>query len=101
MSTETNVTDRAPRTGRPGGVMWTAAAYRLAVALTTLFLVLLGIFFYAKNIRTVVPLGLPVTIVFSVGFYFVMKYLWEDAVAVDRAKSAGNGTPGIGEERCG
>lgn len=101
MGDKTNVTDRAPGTARPGGGVWTAAASRLAVALATQFLVLLGIFFYAKNIRTFVPLGLPVTIVFSVGFYFVMKYHWEEAVAVDRAKSAGNGNPGTGEERGG
>lgn len=101
MGDGTNVTNRSPGSGSPGGGGWNAAASRLAVALTTLSLVLLGIFFDAKNIRTVVPLGLPVTIVFSVGFYFVMKYLWEDAVATDRAKSAGNGVPGTGEERGG
>lgn len=101
MGDGTNVTNRSQGPGRPRGGAWTAAASRLAFALTTLFLVLLGIFFYAKNIRTVVPLGLPVTIVFSVGFYFVMKYLLEDAVAVDRAKSAGTVNLGIGEERGG
>ncbi len=101
MGDGTNVTNRAPGTGSPGGGAWTAATSRLAVALTTLSLVLLGIFFYAKTIRTVVPLGLPVTIVFSVGFYFVMKYFLEEAVAVDRAKTTGNSVPGTGEERGG
>lgn len=101
MGDETKVTDRSPGKARPGGGAWTAAASRLAVALSTLFLVLLGIFFYARDIRTVVPLGLPVTIVFSVGFYFVMKYDWEVAEIVDRAKSAGNGNAGTGEERGG
>lgn len=101
MADGTNVTNRVPGTDSPGGKARTAAASRLAVTLTTLFLVLLGIFFYAKNIRTVVPLGLPVTIVFSVGFYFVMKYHWEDALAADRAKSARNVDPGTGEERGG
>lgn len=101
MGDGTNVTNRAPGTGRPGRGAWTAADSRLAVALTALSLVLLGIFFYAKNIRDVVPLGLPVTIVFSVGFYFVMKYLWEDAVDVGRAKNAGSGVPKTGEERSG
>jgi hypothetical protein len=101
MGDETNVTDRSPGAARPGGGAWTAAASRLAVALSTLFLVLFGILFDAKSIRTFVPLGLPVTVVFSVGFYFVMKYDWEDAVAVDREKSAGNGNPGTGEERGG
>lgn len=101
MGDGTNVTNRAPGTGTSGGGAWTAAASRLAVALTVLSLVLLGIFFDAKNIRTIVPLGFPVTVVFSAGFYFVMKYLWEDAVAVDRAKSAGNGVPETGEEHGG
>lgn len=101
MGDGTNLTDRGPRTGKAEGGEWTAAASRLAVAMMALFLVLLGIFFHANNIRAIVPLGLPVTIVFSVGFYFVMRYIWEDAVAVDRAKSAGNGTPGMGEQRGG
>ena len=101
MADGTNGTNRAPGTDTPGGRVWTGAASRLAVALTTLFLVLLGIFFYANNIRTVVPLGLPVTIVFSAGFYFVMKYHWEDTVAIDRVKNTGNGVPGTGEERGG
>lgn len=101
MNEETNGTSRPEGMDRSGGGAWTPAISRLVIALTALFLVLLGIFFYAKNIRTIVPLGMPVTIVFGAGFYFVMKYLWEDAVVADRAKSTGTSVPGTGEERGG
>lgn len=92
MGTEQNTMNPVTETRKSGGRTRTTAATRLAVALTALTLALLGILVYAKNIKSVVPLGLPVTIIFGVGFYFVLKYLWENAAAaIDRAKNAEQG----------
>ena len=91
MGAEANAADRAAGTGNAGAETRETPAIRLALALTALILVLAGIFLYSKNIRNVVPLGLPVTILFGVGFYFVMKYLLEKPAAVHRQKKAGQG----------
>lgn len=90
MGAEANAANRAAGPGSAGGSVLTAGS-RLAIELSALTLVLVGILVYSKNLKDIVPLGLPVTLVFSVGFYFVMRYLWENAAAVDRAKKAAQG----------
>lgn len=95
MGARADAANRPRETGNEGRRAQAAAASRLALALTLLALVLVGIFLYSKNIKNIVPLGLPVTVLFGVGFFFVMKYLGGNAPAVDRE---GNAEPGTGSK---
>jgi len=92
MGAGSGVRNRATVANKAGRSTRVMAASRIAVALSALILLWLGIVVYANNIKNIVALGLPGTLVVGAGFYLVIKYLDKKAnTALDRAGHAQKG----------
>ena len=76
------------------------AVSRYAVAISALILMWVGIFVYASNIRNIISLGLPGTLLIGAGYYLFIKCLEKKAnTAIDRGKNADKGA--TAEEKIG
>jgi hypothetical protein len=100
MSMKPENNKRATVANIAGGSTRKMAASRYVVALSILVLLWLGIYLYANNVRNIVSLGLPGTLVVGVGFLLFIKYLEKKgSIVIDRAKRADRGA--VAEERVG
>ena len=92
MGVDAGVKKRAMVANKAGGSTRAMEVSRIAVALSALLLLWLGLFVYANNVKNIVALGLPGTLIIGAGFYLVIQYLDKKAnTALDRAEHAKKG----------